>query len=179
VTDKLVREAAAGRGLWIGIPVPVAQWREENPLHPLLPWLGERAHVTLLHMGKHPQTAAMRVATALAAARAAAECLPVKCAVTGLGWFSRRAGPPTRVALVNSPWLTNHLRPRVYQRASQELALDDWFGFIPHVTLTEPANTSWEDLEDTMGGFLGWRAEIIQVHCGEVTVDVGLPEMPF
>lgn len=137
---QIVEESAKGRGLWVGLYLPpYPNDPAGRSKHPLVEWLPNDAHLTLLHLGKGRKAfEVINICEALNDALEKWWSGPLSAVLTGVGMFWR--ADPTLVALVDSAEiialrtiLTNNLNSRM-------ISWSDHFGFIPHITLMKSGN---------------------------------------
>lgn len=164
---QLVRNAVAGRGLWVGLYAPKSL---QQSVHPVVGHLAQDPHLTLVHLGKkNDENRVDRLVDALNAMIERKEVLVEgwRGEITGVGWFWR-TGYPTCVALVNS-------KPIGDLRAALVASLGDlvetFFGFIPHMTMT--SNDVFEMTRSCMDGpALRMTFPAMHVVCGEARIPV-------
>jgi 2'-5' RNA ligase len=168
--DTIKTNAAAGRGLWIGLYLRHGDF----VTHPIAPFLPPDAHVTVVHLGK--RNTAEQAETVMNVLNRFAENVwdfalgDLSAELTGYGAFWRRGGH-TPVALINSATLCSLRRRVVDQLIDAELMPSDTYGFIPHVTLVD----SFGAIERTVG--VDWptrrfRFNDCHVVCGDHRVSL-------
>lgn len=164
--ELLKREVNKGRGLWIGLMMPPGPRS-----HEVEEFLPEHPHVTVLHLGKNRSMEDVDTIVEVAQQVEANYFLaPMKCDITGAGWFFRKEYP-TLVALVNSPELVSMRNTLMLLLRKSDVQIWDSFGFIPHVTLKNLGIT-----ELTMKLFRAKSLPIyfptLHIVCGDVNLAV-------
>lgn len=175
ITEEQVRQlseqARQGRGLWVGLFMPADGSLRSHGMSLYMP---EDAHVTLLHLGK--DRTAEDVEILCEAVEIAWSCLSetdhqrsLSAELTGIGMFWRRYAP-TPVGLVNSAQMFALRATLIGLLGDKNVAPNDAFGFIPHVTL--------KDFSFESSSYHSWKSvrfnfPMITVVCGNVKASIG------
>jgi 2'-5' RNA ligase len=164
--ELLKREVNKGRGLWVGLMLTPGP-----RIHEIQEFLPDDPHITLLHLGKNRSVIEVEAIVDIVTEVEANYFLaPMKCDITGAGWFFRKEYP-CLVALVNSPELVSMRANLINRLRENDVQVWDSFGFIPHVTLK---NLGIADLTIKLG-----RAKQLPIYfptlhivCGDVKMAV-------
>lgn len=160
---ELIKNAEAGRGLWIGMYPEIL----ESPSQ-ILAFLPKEPHITLCHLGKKNDMD--RVCAAMRAVAWGQSQVRFRAEITGAGCFWHGPTRKTYVALVNSPILCSLREKLLLGLKNEGVTFDDRYGFIPHISLDQEAVLDQPRASLMLGPSISIEFRRIVVVCGDERV---------
>lgn len=168
----LMRQAAEGRGCWIGLFTS----RKELAAIEGTKYTNSDPHLTLAHMGRKVTESQMRELSSAASDTADNSCHLLAITHGYARFRGGRDGDPL-VHLIRGEHIHATHELLVRQLRQRNIGYDDRFGFLPHITVARCPGVAGVNIEHAVAH--SWIFDRITLVCGDVRVPFEMKPLPF